>query len=436
MEERNERKMAGRPRNGRALTTAKPTAVGVIVPVTDPPDLWYLCEKARYARRFPYIRSDGERAMYQRRVSTWVRLDNENFAYRFPYCGEVGFNMSHRPPSPVMSKDEPFRPSTFPLSKYSLMKNRLLDGVSALLVEVDLLDKVELENVLSWTLEEDGKKVEVDPRIVRILKGGKVKGLLRIPDVLRLKVYDNPGEAQYSQANLKSVIEMKFPGDVLSPAQQEAYEIIAGPAGLRVLYTETCDCADREQWREWVKGSEKDPVYKPVQQVTSLASRMSIEKNKLLVGRIDEEHEKARRLLGGQLPHVEGPQWEAAPDPRLVEAQNRRAIAGLEMVLAAPFVAAAAGAAANVVVPARVVATGTVVAKSAGQSVPYRAVIEAVARKVLPASAAVSAPAFADPPDEVTQPQKYPAIDWNVYQMPASAQNYVIWENASVNINE
>lgn len=88
MEERNERKMAGRPRNGRALTTAKPTAVGVIVPVTDPPDLWYLCEKARYARRFPYIRSDGERAMYQRRVSTWVRLDNENFAYRFPYCGK------------------------------------------------------------------------------------------------------------------------------------------------------------------------------------------------------------------------------------------------------------------------------------------------------------------------------------------------------------
>ncbi|MFK0036263.1 type VI immunity family protein [Pseudomonas monteilii] len=237
MEERNERKMAGRPRNGRALTTAKPTAVGVIVPVTDPPDLWYLCEKARYARRFPYIRSDGERAMYQRRVSTWVRLDNENFAYRFPYCGEVGFNMSHRPPSPVMSKDEPFRPSTFPLSKYSLMKNRLLDGVSALLVEVDLLDKVELENVLSWTLEEDGKKVEVDPRIVRILKGGKVKGLLRIPDVLRLKVYDNPGEAQYSQANLKSVIEMKFPGDVLSPAQQEAYEIIAGPAGLGVQHT-------------------------------------------------------------------------------------------------------------------------------------------------------------------------------------------------------
>ena len=436
MENLNERKVAGRPRSGRALTTAKPAAVGVIVPVTDPPDLWYLCEKASYARRFPYIRSDGKRAMYQRRVSTWVRLDNENFAYRFPYCGEVGFNMSHRPPSPVMSKDEPFRPSTFPLSKYSLMKNRLMDGVSALLVEVDLLDKVELENTLSWTMEGDGQQVEIDPRIVRILKGRKVKGLLRIPDVLRLKGYDNPGEAQYSQANLKSVIEMKFPGDVLSPAQQEAYEIIAGPAGLRVLYTETCDCAQREQGREWVKGSEKDPVYKPVQQATSLASRMSIEKNKLLIGRIDEEHEVARRLLASQLPHTEGPQWEPSPDPRLIEAQNRRAIAGIEMVLAGPFVAVAAGAAAKVVVPARVVATGAVVAKSAGQTVSYRAVIEAVARKVLPVSATASAPAFAVAPDEAAQAQTYRAIDWNEYQMPASARHYVIWENASVNINE
>ena len=311
-----------------------------------------------------------------------------------------------------------------------------MEGLSALLLEVDLLDKTELENVLAWSMMEDGKNVRVDSNVVRIVAKNKVKGLLRIPDVIRLKSFDQPSEAQYSQPNLKSVIEMKFPGDVLSPAQQEAYELIAGAAGLRVLYTETCECAEREQWREWVRASEKDPVYKPVQQVTRLAYRTTIEKNQLLVGRIDSEHETARRRLGIQLPHAAGPQWAPAPDARVLEAQNRRAVAGLEMILVAPFVAVAASAVAQASAFGSAASTGTVVAKSAGQAVSYRAVLEAVFRKVLPAAPLASAPAFATALDTGARDDARGTTDWRDYQLSDSATSYVLWENATVNIDE
>ncbi|WP_460416628.1 VRR-NUC domain-containing protein [Pseudomonas sp. microsymbiont 2] len=436
MENRNEgRKVASRPCNSRVVTTTKPTATGAVVPVTDHPDLWYLCEKANYAQRFPYVRSGDNRAMYQRRVSYWARLDNENFEYRFPYCGEVGFNMAHRPPSPVMSLKEPYRPSTFPLSKYSLMRNKLLDGLSALFLEYDLLDKREVEVMLARQDLEDGERIHIDRRITRILEGGHVKGLLRIPDIVRLRTFHEPGVAQYSQGNLQSVIEMKFPGDVLSPAQQEAYELIAGPAGLRVMYTETCECADREQWREWVRVSEKEPVYKPIQQVTRLGSRMSIEKNKLLVARIDAEHDAVRRLLGVQGPEAQGPQWVGMTDSHAAQASNRRSVAGMEMVLAAPFVAVGSVAVAALAAPGSALSSGSTVAQSAGQTVTFRAVLEA-ARKWVPASVGGAAPAMASEAPDRAKSSTVRERNWSEYELPSLQKTYVLWENAAVNVYE
>lgn len=341
--------------------------------------------------------------------------------------------MSHCPPTPVMSVKEPHRPSTFPLSKYHLMRNNFLNNLSSLTLESDLIDKSEVEFLLSSPLMKSERPYQVDNRLIKIFKNNQVEGLLRIPDIVRLKTYDNPGVPQYSQANLKSVIEMKFPGDILSPAQQEAYKHIAGAAGLRVLYTETCECADRQRWREWIKTSEKDPVYKPVQQTTRLVSRDNLEKNKLLVGRIDAEHETARRLLGAQLPQREGPQLVAAPDTKHIEEQNRRAVAGMEMVLAAPFVIVGSVAIGTVAVPGAATSSGRVVAQSATQTVSYRAVLEAITRKFAPSTAVTAAPAFAQT-SEASKPAVSVERDWNDYASPSSTQAYVIWENAPVNI--
>ena len=89
--------------------------------------------------------------MYQRTVSQLVRCDNEAFKYHFPYCGEVGFDMSKSPPQPIMSKREPHRPSSFPLSQYQQLRNRHFEQLASMRVETDLLSKTDLEQLLSPT---------------------------------------------------------------------------------------------------------------------------------------------------------------------------------------------------------------------------------------------------------------------------------------------
>jgi hypothetical protein len=149
--------------------------------VVNPLDLWYLCEKADYAKRNPYRRAKDGKRMFQRTVSTLVRADNELFKYHFPYCGEVGFDMTVSPPTPLMSRDEKWRPSRSPLSFYKQITNKALPDFHTLEVEYDLIGKDELEALIALPLPDDANKrgiwTDVD---------GGVRGLLRIPDILRL----------------------------------------------------------------------------------------------------------------------------------------------------------------------------------------------------------------------------------------------------------
>jgi len=114
------------PKNpgGSARGSTKPDASGQVLPVTNPLDLWYLCEKARYASANPYRRANDEAPMYQRTVALMIRADNELFEYRWPYCAEVGYDMTRTPPAPIMSKRQPHRPSSFPLSQYKRWEAR------------------------------------------------------------------------------------------------------------------------------------------------------------------------------------------------------------------------------------------------------------------------------------------------------------------------
>lgn len=434
---------ASRAPDGKTRSVTKPTNSGMVLPVTDPLDLWYLCEKASYAKATPYKRAKDGHPMYQRTVSQLVRCDNEAFRYHFPYCGEVGFDMSKSPPQPIMSKREPHRPSNFPLSQYQQLRNRHFEQLTSMRIETDLLSKTDLEEILSPTSSTSDDALGID-------RQKNPRGLLRIPDVLRLRAFGNPSKAQYSQSNLASVIEMKFPGDRLARDQQIAYEDIAGDyQKLRLLETKNCDSSDKQKWREWVRSSVSEPVYRPVEQVVSLASRAAAARHKLLVGRIDAEHAAARLKLETQFVAPGTPVMTATPDQRAIQAQNQRAVAGIEMTLAAPFVAIGAAMLSMAAAPATATTEATaLVANAGGHSIRFKPFITAAKRALAIGStgAGTAMPAFAHANTVSSAPSLFADdqdtqarwVEWNQRQQhqQTTLQNYVFWEDVPEAIHE
>ncbi|RTT18932.1 hypothetical protein DY951_29200 [Pseudomonas aeruginosa] len=418
---------------GSAQGSTKPDASGQVLPVTNPLDLWYLCEKARYARANPYRRSGDEAPMYQRVVAQLVRVDNELFEYRWPYCAEVGYDMTKTPPAPIMSMKQPHRPSSFPLSQYKRISSQQFPQYSSLEVVVDILSLDELEKMIPLPLPSD-----IENGIWQDVQVGQ-KGLMRIPDVVRVINHTMGGKPQYSQPNLASVIEMKFGGDSLSDRQQKAYERIAGDKRkFRLLHTDQCDRADRRQRREWMTAAQKEPVYKPVSQVMSVPLRASADPHGLVVGLIDAEHQAARQVLEAKpLPpgtHV----MSASPDMREVNARAERARAQIELTLMAPFVAVGAvGLGAGMAAAGGGAASGaTLTARAGPQAVPYSRLIDWV-RLAGGAGAAGATAAYAEPEDtnsisgltseQQRQWQAYQAWEASQRHKPRTEQLYLFW---------
>ncbi len=430
------------PRTGRknpgggARGSTKPDASGQVLPVTNPLDLWYLCEKARYARANPYRRSSDEAPMYQRTVALMIRVDNELFEYRWPYCAEVGYDMTKTPPAPIMSKKHPHRPSSFPLSQYKRISSHQFPQYSSLEVIVDILGLDELEQMIEMPLPsnaEDG--IWQDVQVGR-------KGLLRIPDVVRVINHTMGGKPQYSQPNLASVIEMKFGGDSLSAEQKSAYEDIAGSTDkFRLLHTDRCDNADRRQRREWMTAAQKEPVYKPVSQVLSLPLRASADPHGLVVGLVDAEHQAARRVLEVQPPPPGTPMMSASPDMREANAQAARARAQIELSLIGPFVAVGgAGLGAGIAAAGGGASSGAMLTARAGpQVVRYSRLID-WARLAGGAGAAGASVAYATAEDGSSAPVLSPEQQrlWEAYQeweasqrhQPRTEQLYLFWPDA------
>lgn len=336
-----------------------------------------------------------------------------------------------------MSKREPHRPSSFPLSQYQQLRNRHFEQLASMRVETDLLSKADLEQMLSLAPSTSDGALWID-------RQRSPRGLLRIPDVLRLRSFGNPSKAQYSQSNLASVIEMKFPGDRLARDQQTAYEDIAGDyQKLRLLETKNCESSDKQKWREWVRASVSEPVYKPVEQVIKLPSRAAAARHKLLVGRIDTEHAAARLRLETQLVAPGTPVMTAAPDERAIQAQNRRAVAGIEMTLAAPFVAIGAAMVSMAAAPATATAEATaLVANAGGHSIRFKPFITAATKRILTGGslgAGAAMPAFAQtntassgsPFFDDDQDTQARWAEWNQRQQhqQTTIQNYVFWED-------
>lgn len=416
---------------GGGRSSTKPDASGLVLPVTNPLDLWYLCEKARYARANPYRRSGDEYPMYQRTVARMIRADNELFLYSWPYCAEVGYDMTKTPPAPIMSKKHPHRPSSFPLSQYKRITSRQFPQYSSLEVVVDILGLDELEAMIDMPLPSN-----VDKGIWQDVQTG-LKGLLRIPDVVRVIDHTLGNSSQWSQPNLAGVIEMKFGGDSLSKEQKKAYEDIAGNSDkFRLLHTDRCDKADRRQRREWMTAAQKEPVYKPVSQVMSLPLRASSDPHGLVVGMIDAEHQAARQALEVKPLPPGTPMMSASPDMREAYAQAERARAQIELFLIAPFVVVGS---AGMAVVAGAASAPVLTARAGHQVVHYGRLID-WARMAGGAGAAGGTVAYAKSEDGSSAPVLSAEQQrlWDAYQewetsqryQPRMEQLYLFWPDA------
>ena len=343
----------------RPRTDTKEEATGHVLEVDNPFDLWYLCQKIEYALGNPMTRSDGVK-IYQRVVSLWIRQEAKAFKYMWPWIAEVGYDMTTDPPSPIMSQKEPYRVSEFPLSQYSRIRNQIRNGgmrtvnptmnTHEHVVDVDksLVDKFELEDELIHPTQ-------------------RKTGLMRIPDVIALEDFTmTNGAPKFSQGNLSTVIEIKFPNDRLWEKQRRAYIRIAGDINkFRLMRTDRC--GNRRRRREWEEAANalQEPAFVKVREAVQqnqrpmgrLASAYGliislIEEENISVKRLyddltrwREEQERRRQNIERYGDHVitAGP---SAAEMARREEQRQRTRAGIEMVLAGPFAVAAVGTAA------------------------------------------------------------------------------------------
>ncbi len=188
---------------------------GKVLVLSDPLDRGYLCQKMCRCNVGAKISQAGQ-VLRQRCTTVGIWADEEINQLVWRYKAEVGFNMKARPPKPLMSVDQPNRPSRFPLGR------AIGEGL-----------------------------------LKRDLEGKAQKGLLRIPDCIILKssgvelaAMRASGTIDWERLlpvkdNIETVLEIKFAGDELKPSQQYAYQQIAGKARFRLLQIQDCDCNKR-----------------------------------------------------------------------------------------------------------------------------------------------------------------------------------------------
>lgn len=431
------KKTADVPTGASKRSTTERDPQGTVMRVDNPLDLWYLCEKVGYAQRFPKIRSDGQ-PMYQRVVTQLIRLDDKFFDYHFPYIGEVGYDMTHSPPIPIMSRRQPHRPSEFPLGQYHAIKARL-SGYQLGHVEVErtreLLSLGELEDQLTASMRNQPDDAKALPDVVR-RQMGKVRGLFRIPDVIRLRDTALSNAAAFSQSNLQAVIEIKFDGDKLSEEQIEAYQDIAGKdENFRLLETRTCQVDDRRK-RVWIRDAMKEPVYRPVAEAgarSNLCLRPDVEAYPLLEGQVEQELQALRHYLNPDPypPLPAGPQLVPIDptDEAQRERERQRGQAAIGISLGGPLFAVAAAAVAAEVGGTAAAAAGAAIARDAallgqvaGQTVRY-------ARQVVPrVTLGGSAYAMAEVNDQPSQDLHFDD-QWlyDLYKSTRTEQTYLYW---------
>lgn len=194
---------------GRSKTHAG--SHGKVLVLSDPIDRGYLCQKMCLCNGGAKINQRGH-VLKQRCTTAGIWADEELNQLVWRYKAEVGYSMKTTPPKPLMSAEQPNRPSRFPLGR----------AMS--------------EGLLKRDLE------------------GAQKGLLRIPDCIilnatgaELAAMRASGRIDWKRLipvrqNIEAVLEIKFDGDELRRTQRRAYERIAGVDRFRLLELSDCDC--------------------------------------------------------------------------------------------------------------------------------------------------------------------------------------------------
>jgi hypothetical protein len=241
---------------GRSKT--HPGSHGKTLVLANPLDRGYLCQKMCGCNAGTTIRNTLGHQLKQRCTTARIWADEEINQLVWRYKAEVGFSMKTNPPKPLMSIEQPNRPSRFPLGR------AMGEGL-----------------------------------FKRDLEGRAQKGLLRIPDCIilnatgvELAAMRASGNIDWERLipvkqNIEIVLEIKFTGDTLDPSQRRAYEKIAGKDRLRLLEISDCDCGKKRPV------SATEPVRVPV------------------VTPMKRESEEVRRWY--QLPQ---PQPSPAPPPQ------------------------------------------------------------------------------------------------------------------------
>ncbi|MWL87314.1 MULTISPECIES: VRR-NUC domain-containing protein [unclassified Cupriavidus] len=192
-----------------------------------PADKGYLTEKAEYALRFPRIRTvrkkDGtttQALLQQLVVSAAIRADEFLADFYWHYKAEVCFDMSYIPPKPFLSK------------------GNVAEGPS--------------------------RRHSLNP-----FPPGYIAGFLRRPDIIIVESSNVrwPGlptsdhEGSVHPGNLRRVVEMKFPGDLLPEEQRDAYLQIAGDDARRLVIVDVNDCyGDLKRVRQELQQSSSVPL--------------------------------------------------------------------------------------------------------------------------------------------------------------------------------
>ena len=166
-------------------------------PAVDATDKKVLCSAICQCKDAPGVGQDG-RSLKQSCVSNQLRELDKALAHRSPYKAEVNYDMTKRPPEPVMDSSIPTKAHDW------------------------------LPGWISKYWEQDHG--------LPYLKG---MGMVRRPDAI---IVIDPTKPPV-QDNIKQVVEIKFPPDTMSDPQKIAYIRIAGDESkLVTLGPQHCDC--------------------------------------------------------------------------------------------------------------------------------------------------------------------------------------------------
>ncbi|MCA8021243.1 VRR-NUC domain-containing protein [Burkholderia metallica] len=199
------------------------TQVGVSAAKLSPKDRKVLCHTFCECRRIGVATKAGT-IQRQRCVEMRLGLPNEvskmQTGVPTEYRPEQPYDMTTDPPEPIMDYDDPLEPNT---------------GIRQWIKD-------------KWPSK--GKKYE--------------KGDVRRPDVV---IVNDPAQPPV-QSNIKTVVEMKFPGDTYGPDQEDDYiEIAGGPSKFVHLGAADCGCGDDDgqkktsRSRQTASQSDLDELY-------------------------------------------------------------------------------------------------------------------------------------------------------------------------------